>query len=154
MITIPVTTPRNYLSTIVALNIRSPESTGDWHSSSTFSNDKLPLENYFFGDNQPKNTNHLLDDMGVIDGTERLNRMGYFPENTPVWIADHPRACVDYLYYTVLKTGILGYITLDDWFPSIEDKQRVYQLLDVMEPYLTSREREILSQWKQQNPLS
>ena len=51
--------------------------------------------------------------------------MGYFPENTPVWIADHPRACVDYLYYAFLKTGTIGRVMLEEWFPSDEDKQSV-----------------------------
>lgn len=62
--------------------------------------------------------------------------MGYFPENTPVWIADHPRACVDYLYYAVLKTGTIGRVILEEWFPSDEDKKSVYALINKIEPNL------------------
>lgn len=79
--------------------------------------------------------------------------MGYFPENTPVWIADHPRACVDYLYYAVLKTGTIGRVILEEWFPSDEDKQSVYDLINEMEPNLNQQEWENLQLWKQKNPL-
>lgn len=153
MIQVPKTSPKNYLSALVALNIHSPDDTGDWHSRSTLGDDNYPLKYYFFGDGQPSNTNHLLGSIGVIDGTYRLNKMGYFPNNTPVWIADHPRACVDYLYYTVIQTGVLGCVMLDEWFPAIEDKEKVYELLDILEPKLNNKEREILQQWKCRNPI-
>lgn len=154
MIQIPKTSPQNYLSALVALNIHSPEDTGDWHSCSTLGDKNYPLKHYLFGDGQPCNTNHLLGSIGVIDGTHRLNKMGYFPENTPIWIADHPRACVDYLYYIVIQTGVLGCVMLDEWFPAIEDKERVYKLLDIIEPKLNNQEREILQRWKQRNPIA
>ncbi|MCI5764649.1 MAG: hypothetical protein MR034_09505 [Actinobacillus porcinus] len=67
-------------------------------------------------------------------------------------LADHPRACVDYLYTAVLQTGSIGRVILDDWFPSDEDKLSVYQLLDQIEPHLTEQERENLMRWKHKNP--
>ena len=33
MLNLPRTTPQTYVSSILALNINSPEHTGDWHSS-------------------------------------------------------------------------------------------------------------------------
>lgn len=80
--------------------------------------------------------------------------MGYYLENTPVWIADHPRACVDYLFISVLQSGELGYVMLDEWFSSIEDKKRVYELIDIMENKLSQRELEILEAWKKKNPIA
>ena len=80
--------------------------------------------------------------------------MGYYPENSPVWIAEHPRACVDYLFISVLQSGELGYVMLDEWFPSIEDKERVYEVLSVLEKKLDNRQKEVLQQWELQNPIA
>lgn len=90
---------------------------------------------------------------GIIDGTARLNKMGYYPENSPVWLADHPRACVDYLYTAVLQTGSIGRVILDDWFPNDEDKQSVYDLLNQIEPHLNAQEWENLQLWKRKKPI-
>ncbi|WP_369524895.1 hypothetical protein [Neisseria polysaccharea] len=153
MLYIPPTTPDRYVSSIVALNIISPDGTGDWHSAGSLHDNAFPEDIYIYGEGQKKNTNDLLGRDGIIDGTARLNRMGYFPENAPVWLADHPRACVDLLYTTVLQDGILGTVMLDEWFPAPEDKQAVYRLLDKMEPHLSSSEKENLTLWKKKNPL-
>lgn len=154
MLYIPKTSPTCYVSSIVALNIYSPNGTGDWHSAATLNDDAYPSTDlYIYGDNQKYSTLHLLGNIGVIDGTERLNSMGYYPENTPVWIADHPRACVDYLYTAVLQTGSIGRVMLDEWFPSIEDKQSVYELVNQMEPFLNTLEFENLKLWKIKNPI-
>ncbi|WP_439258481.1 hypothetical protein [Lonepinella sp. BR2271] len=153
MLYIPKTSPETYVSSIVALNIHSPDGTGDWHSAASLDDDAFPLDFYLYGVNQKRNTNHLLGQLGIIDGTQRLNQLGYYPENTPVWVADHPRACVDYLYSSGLQTGIIDSAILDDWFPSFEDKQRVYALLDELEPKLNAKEKENLHLWKCRNPL-
>lgn len=153
MLYIPQTHPERYVSSIVALNVHSPNGTGDWHSAAALNENAYPQDFYIYGENQKRNTNHLLGNLGVIDGTKRLNEMGYYPENYPVWLADHPRACVDYLYTAVLQTGSLGEIMLDEWFPSDEDKQSVYDLLSQIEPHLTEQERENLQLWKRKNPI-
>lgn len=153
MLTIPPTSRQRYISNMVALNIHSPNGTGDWHSAATFAK---PIPEYLFlcGDNQPNNTNHLLGDTGVIDGTQRLNRMGIYPEHTPVFIADHPRACFDLLYVLVLQQGAVRSLILDDWFPAIEDKEAVYTLIQQAEPHLNAQEKERLETWKKRNPIN
>lgn len=152
MLYLPPTSPKCYVSSIVALNIHSPNGTGDWHSAAALHDNAFPQERYIYGEGQKRNTNHLLGNLGVIDGTKRLNDMGYYPENSPVWIADHPRACVDYLYTSVLQNGLIGMVMLDEWFPSDEDKQAVYTLIDKMEPHLNTQEWAILQLWKRKNP--
>ncbi|KNE13076.1 hypothetical protein ACM29_03950 [Helicobacter pylori] len=154
MLYIPPTSKEVYVSSIVALNIHSPQGTGDWHSSRALMSNTIDLCYYIYGKDQERNTNHLLGDLGVIDGTARLNKMGYYPKNTPTYIADHPRACVDYLYMAVLKTGSLGRVMLDEWFPSIEDKESVYALIEVMKPKLNKQERENLDKWITRNPIT
>lgn len=153
MLHIPPTEPDRYVSSIVALNVHSPNGTGDWHSAKALSDRAYPEKFYIYGENQERNTHHLFGDNGIIDGTDRLNKMGYFPENIPVWLADHPRACVDYLYTAVLQTGSIGRVILDDWFPSDEDKQSVYDLLNQIEPHLNTQEWENLQLWKRKNPI-
>ncbi|WP_185711719.1 hypothetical protein [Conchiformibius steedae] len=51
--------------------------------------------------------------------------MGIVSEHTPVFIADHPRACFDLLYVMVLQQGAIRSVILDDWFPCFADKQAV-----------------------------
>ena len=153
MLRIPPTSQNCYVSGIIALNIHSPNGTGDWHSAIALNSDTYPADLYVYGDGQKYSTLHLLGSIGVIDGTERLNSMGYYPKNTPVWIADHPRACVDYLYITVLQTGEIGGVMLEEWFPSIEDKQSVYDLINKIEPFLNTWEFENLQLWKKKNPI-
>ncbi|OOH87235.1 hypothetical protein BMT54_10155 [Pasteurellaceae bacterium 15-036681] len=153
MLFIPPTRNDNYVSSIVALNIHSPNGTGDWHSAAALSQNAYPQDFYMYGKGHKRNTHHLLGDVGIIDGTKRLNDMGYYPENSPVWLADHPRACVDYLYTAVLQTGTIGRVILDDWFPDVEDKKSVYQLLNIIESNLTLQEKENLALWKRKNPM-
>ena len=153
MLYIPQTCPECYISSIVALNVHSPNGTGDWHSAAALNDNAYPQDFYIYGEGQKRNTNHLLGNLGVIDGTKRLNEMGYYPENYPVWLADHPRACVDYLYTAVFQTGSIGRVILDDWFPNNDDKQSVYDLLNKIEPHLTEQEMDNLKLWKSKNPI-
>ncbi|AFI04653.1 hypothetical protein [Helicobacter cetorum] len=154
MLYIPPTSKEVYVSSIVALNIHSPQGTGDWHSSYVLRDNAFDdMGVYIYGEKQAHNTNKLLGNLGIIDGTERLNKMGYYPKNSPTYIADHPRACVDYLYMAVLKTGSLGRVMLDEWFPGIEDKKSVYELLEIMRPKLNDLERENLDKWIARNPI-
>lgn len=154
MLYIPKTTPNRYVSSIVALNVHSPNGTGDWHSAAALNDDAYPQDFYIYGKDQKRSTLHLLGNIGVIDGTHRLNEMGYYPENSPVWLADHPRACVDYLYTAVLQTGSIGRVILDDWFPNDEDKQSVYELLEQIEPHLNAQEWKNLQLWKLKNQIT
>lgn len=155
MIDLPRTTPHIYVSSILALNISSPEHTGDWHSSVYWEHpENCKLDLWIFGEGQKFNTNGLLGQLGIIDGTVRLNQMGYHQKCSPVWVADHPRAFVDLLYVSVLQSGNINTLTLDDWFPSIEDKERVYEVLSVLEKKLDNRQKEVLQQWELQNPIA
>ncbi|TCK01818.1 hypothetical protein EV694_0452 [Volucribacter psittacicida] len=149
----PKTTPTCYVSSIVALNIYSPKGTGDWHKHAILgAANPLPEFIYLYGENQRYNTNHLLSQQGIIDGTERLAWLGYTYDNAPIYIADHPRACFDMLYTHSLQTGIVNNIILEDWFPAFEDKQDVYDLIYQAEDKLNHLEKERLQKWKIFNP--
>ncbi len=97
-----------------------------------------------FGEGQKFNTNWFLGELDIIDGTVRLNQMVYYPKCFPVWVADHPRAFVNILYVSVLQFGNIDTLILDDWFPSLEDKERVYDVLSVLEKKLDNRQYEVL----------
>lgn len=154
MLHIPKTQPNRYVSAIIALNIHSPEGTGDWHSEAALNSQNYRQELFTYGEGQPENTNHLLGSTGIIDGTRRLHEMGYYPENTPVWIAEHPRACVDYLYTAVVRAGNIDSIILEEWFPEDDDKQSVYDLISRIEPHLNSREKHNLELWKNKKTIA
>ncbi|REA89602.1 hypothetical protein DV959_13975, partial [Staphylococcus pseudintermedius] len=57
------------------------------------------------------------------------------------------------LQFSVLQTGKLGVVMIDEWFPSIEDKESVYALIEVMKPKLNKQERENLDKWIARNPI-
>ena len=76
MLHIPKTNQEHYVSSIVALNIYSPNDTGDWHSSAALSDNAFLPSFYIYGHGQEHNTHHLLGNIGIIDGTNRLNKMG------------------------------------------------------------------------------
>ncbi|CAJ99031.1 Uncharacterised protein [Helicobacter acinonychis] len=141
-----------YVSSIVALNIHSPQGIGDWYGCYALMDNAFDdMGVYIYGEKQTHSTNGLLGNLGVIDGTARLNKMGYYPKNTPTYIAEHPRAHVDYLYISVLQTSKLGVIMLDEWFPSIKDKESVFALIEIMRPKLNDLEKENLNEWIARN---
>jgi hypothetical protein len=155
MLKLSKTTPYIYVSSILALNIISPEHTGDWHSSVYWEHPEYSkLDLWIFGEGQKFNTNYFLGELGIIDGTERLNQMGYYQEYTPVWIADHPRAFTGMLCISVFHSGITDTLILDDWFPGIEDKERVYKVISVLERKLEKRQFDLLQKWKSRNPIA
>lgn len=66
MIDLPRTTPHIYVSSILALNISSPEHTGDWHSSVYWEHpENCKLDLWIFGEGQKFNTNGLLGELGI-----------------------------------------------------------------------------------------
>ncbi len=152
MIYIPKTSLETYVSGIVALNILSPDDTGDWHSGSILHANPTSCERYIYGLGQPRNTNYLFGTSGVFDGTSRLVMMGYHPENVPVFIADHPRACADMIMCGLLPFQPVNAISLDDWFPTDLDKARVYKYIRIMEKNLNGSMLEKLKKWKALNP--
>lgn len=63
MLHIPRTNQEYYVNSIVALNIHSPNDTGDWHSAATLDDNTYPQELYIYGNGQKYNTHHLLGDI-------------------------------------------------------------------------------------------
>ena len=50
MLYIPQTHPKRYVSSIVALNVHSPNGTGDWHSAAALNDDAYPQDFYIYGE--------------------------------------------------------------------------------------------------------
>ncbi len=97
------------------------------------------------------NTNACFGSLGVIDGTERFFDFHYEPANTPVWLAEHFRACADLICCHVLETGELGLVMLKEWFPGEEDQRDVLDLPWILRLKLDDRKKKILDAWVEKN---
>ncbi|MDR2844774.1 MAG: hypothetical protein LBV28_01635 [Puniceicoccales bacterium] len=143
---IPTTSPTRYLTGKTALNIPSPEGTGDWHFSETFAS---PPRHSIAGENRIS-TKAFLGDEGIFDCAPILRRCGAVDGATSrVFAANHYRAVADLVLDLVIrrKAKVAGVVVLDDWFPQNDEKRRVVELLEKARPKLPAEHWEKISTW-------
>lgn len=152
LITIPKTTPKRYVSGIVALNIPSETGTGDWHFDLAFRKHDGPRPLPFMvGEGQGYDTTVLLGDAGVFECSAILDRIGVPHEPGPVYAANHARAIADMVLGSVMRGNTALPVTLDDWMPRTEDKAAVLRLLQIAESRLDSNQRARVNVWVGKN---
>jgi hypothetical protein len=139
----PITTRARYMTGLSALNIPAPEGTGDWHFAETFEGfaGRPPGPFQLAGDNAT-DTRRWLGDTGIFDARSRLEPYRLELPPGPIYAADHYRAIAD----MVLAAVVAGQpfedsISLDDWLPEPQEKDRFRTLLETAKPALT------LEQW-------
>lgn len=153
--TIPVTSPKCYLTGLPALSLPAPEgTTGDSNFMSVFydinkSGKKLNLQ--LAGEAQVLNTNHIYGEYGIYECSEGMRKLGlYIPEEIAVvYAANHYRAILDLLYDS-LRThqqviGLTG--TTEEWLDTPEQKVLVLEKAAQMLPFLSEPESEELRRW-------
>ncbi|MBL1321975.1 MAG: hypothetical protein COA63_013100 [Methylophaga sp.] len=144
------TSQENYLTGITALNIPIDECTGDWHFSACF---------VVRGDAKPPqqragiellSTSKWLGRKGIYDCYSVLVEHGLKEKVRHIYAADHYRAIADMVYYKV-KNGrsINRTISLNDWLPEPHEKERLYQMIDLLKPAMNNEEWGIIEKWKQ-----
>ncbi len=149
---IPETSPQRYLSGIAALNIPSFKGTGDWHLIETFFRSHQQRSRLFMaGVGCEADTTPLLADRGVFDCSAILNEWGIPHPPGTVYAANHARAIADMVLVCVLDGSHPDHVELDDWMPGNEDKQAVFDLLDVAMQYLTWEQQSKVAAWKKKN---
>lgn len=121
-----------YLTARTALNIDSPEMTGDWNFHNYFVNS--PYEYYI---EQAKNT--PWGQKGVIEVSDTLNRSAIYSANLNskhIYAADHYRALADLFFNRVKNNKPVRSLlfSVNDWLNTQKEKERLYnEYLNVLD---------------------
>jgi len=149
-LTVCETTEENYLTGITALNIPTDQCTGDWHFSVCFvvHGDATPLQQRAGID--LISTSKWLGRKGIYDCYSVLVEYGLKERVRNIYAADHYRAIADMVYFKV-KNGrsINRTISLNDWLPEPHEKERMYQMIDLLRPAMNNEEWGVIEKWKE-----
>lgn len=126
----------HYITGKAAINFpHAGSTTGGWHFLSYFDRDsgvaKVSLAVFHYPD-----TTDFFGDAGVIDVTEQLAKRGWFAEGRRLFMADHYRATADMIVKWALSHSGQCNVEVAEWFPSLEERQRLYEILDLGKPKL------------------
>lgn len=126
----------HYITGKAAINFPHPESTtGGWHFLSYFDRDSGVAKVSLAGIHYPDTTG-FFGDAGVIDVTKQLTKRGWFLDGQLIFMADHYRAAADMIVRWALSESEHCNIEIDEWFPSLTEKQRLLKMLDLAKPKL------------------
>jgi hypothetical protein len=148
-VTIPETSPQRYIGGMAALNLPSPEGTGDWHMEQTFFREREHRSRSFIsGVGCPTDTTHVLGQAGIYDCTAVLAELGIPHEGTVAYAANHARAIVDLVLGAVLRSESPEFVVMDDWMPRACDKRAVLDLLTSATQSLTPAQKGKVLAWQ------
>ncbi|MFT6599972.1 MAG: hypothetical protein ACJATD_000820 [Alloalcanivorax sp.] len=124
------TTPRRYISGIVALNLPTSPDSGDWHTMETLRalkrGARIPL--CLAGESTEFDALDYFGNDGIIDASAAIARLGEDVQG-PVYVASHARAVADMVMLRLPQGWLnLAHLNLDDWL-SEDGKERVINLL-------------------------
>ncbi|MBC2688197.1 hypothetical protein [Pseudomonas kielensis] len=126
----------HYITGKAAINFPHHESpTGGWHFLSYFDRDSGLAKVSLAGIHYPDTTG-FFGDAGVIDVSEQLAKRGWFLDGQLLFMADHYRAAADMIVRWALSESEHCNIEIDEWFPSLTEKQRLLKMLDLAKPKL------------------
>lgn len=138
-----------YLGGMAALNLPSPEGTGDWHLEQTFFRYRDRLSRSFIsGKGRPTDTTWIFGLEEIYDCTDILNSMGILYEAAPIYAASHSRAIADMVLDAVMRRESPDFIVLDDWMPFESSKAKVASLLKRTHIHLKVDELGALFLWE------
>lgn len=141
---LPPTSAKHYLTGKTALNIPSPEGTGDWHFAETFEGfaGRTP-KHFLVAGIDTVDTTRFLGDEGIYNCREQLLKRGINLAPGPIYAADHYRAIVDMILNALHRNwDFEGAVILDDWLPESAEKDRLLFLIERIRPGLRD------DQWK------
>lgn len=150
---------QQYISGMRALNINDYEHlTGDWHVNETWHEMSKLSPFHIMGKGKfcLIDTNLYLGEEGIFEATETLQEMGIPKFSSTVYAATHARAIADkvlieaFLGNFFKQTKLFNGMTLfdfDNYMPSDEDKQRVYDLLEPSIALLPAEQASFVQIW-------
>lgn len=128
---LPPTSTKHYLTGKTALNIPSPEGTGDWHFVETFEGyaGRDP-KHFLVAGVDTLDTRPVLGQLGIYDCRDQLVKRGLKVPPQPIYAADHYRAIMDMILNAIYRNwDFEGAIILDDWLPEQSERDRLFFLL-------------------------
>ena len=135
------TSPEHYLTGRTALNIPCPEGTGDWHFNEVFVGYGHVRPVYLVAGIDLVDSTSAIGQMGVYDCRQRLEKMGLTLPAGAIYAADHYRAILDIVNHAVLNgLSFERSIWLDDWLPEAQEKQKLFTMLQALEPKLSAQQ--------------
>lgn len=153
-IAIPKTSRSRYLSGMAALNLPSPNGTGDWHLVETFFRPRQQRSRTFLaGFGCETDTNSYLADHGIYECSAIMDELQIPHPQGEVYAANHARAIADLVLGAVLSDGSPDYIQLDDWMPSESDKKEVFDLICMAFSKLNPEQQHKVKVWQQKNSI-
>lgn len=81
-------------------------------------------------------TTSYFGDLGITDVTDQLAERGWIVEGRLLYMADHYRAAADMIVKCALSESKHCNVEVPEWFPSEKDRQRLFELLDLVNPKL------------------
>lgn len=127
---------KHYITGKAAINFpHLGSTTGGWHFLSYFDRESGVTKVSLAGIHYPDTTD-FLGDAGIIDVTDELSKRGWSEDGTRLFMADHYRAVADMMVRWALSDSEHCNIEIDEWFPSLTEKQRLLKILDSAKPKL------------------
>jgi len=150
---IPQTSRKRYITGMYALNLPAPEgTTGDWHEV-FFWREGIdePCTVDLAGDDTDWNTNPIYGDYGVYEGKENLIKKGIYVKDDikEVYIANHFRAILDLLFYSLTKYRVVLNLTgaTDDWLDTPEQKAELIAKAELLLDVFEGKAKRSLTEW-------
>ena len=142
-----------YISGIHALNLPAPEGTsGDWHFSSVFYRDSDSRASNIVmiaGNGERFDTNQIFGNYGIYNCNKTLENVGLKAQGEISYAANHYRAILDLLYEEIKNGNYPSYLQriTEDYLDTEEEKNILLEKVNIMLPYLSLNEREMLHKW-------
>jgi hypothetical protein len=149
MLSLPQTTPQNYLTGTSALNIPTDDGDfADWHFDETFL--RAGTRFRVAGLNYPS-TDEWLGTMGVRECSDILRNRGVnLPFGQAVYAASYPRAVLDLVLNETKKHSAPSYVDAENLL-SPSDLRIVFEHIERVRPSITdARQLSLIDQWTQE----
>ena len=152
-VTVPQTSPTQYISFECALNLRCPdEDTGDWHFDTAWfdypggPHRTAPIA----GPGGLVDTTPALGDRGVRDMADVLAAKRVRAGPGPVYVADHYRAIADIAMVELAKGRVPTVVTgdvINSWLDTEDQVERLKSYLRPLRELLADAGRQAFDEW-------
>lgn len=146
--------PDKYISGFAALNLPAPEGTsGDWHFFNNFySNSEGKQLSFIAGIGMPDDTTSIWGHYGIYNCGAALRDRGLkFPEERPIFAANHTRAILDILWRNI-KNKTQPAEIFDATVDFLDTKVQALKLFDLLlklPDNMDEEQMEIFRSWVQ-----